>query len=145
MHLAQVNVAKLLKPIDHPDIAEFVDNVDRINALAEGHPGFVWRMSGDYENEEATRIFGDPMLLINYSIWETPEDLKNFVYRSGHMEVFRKKSNWFEQPKKSPLAMWWVKPGEIPSIEEAKRRLELLHDQGESEEVFTFKRIIKKH
>ena len=50
MHLAEVNIGKFRYPTTDPRMAEFMDNLDRINALAERSPGFVWRLVGDNNN-----------------------------------------------------------------------------------------------
>ncbi|MFY0650949.1 MAG: DUF3291 domain-containing protein [Cyclobacteriaceae bacterium] len=143
-HLAQLNIAKLLKPIDHPQIAEFVDNIERINAIAEQSDGFVWRMKDECENALAIKAFDDPMLIINMSVWETAEDLKNYVYNSDHLEIMKKRRNWFEKPSRPPMVLWWINAGEIPSIQDGKKRLELLRTTGESDEALTFKSIINQ-
>ena len=143
-HLAQLNIAKLLKPIDHPQIAEFVDNLDRINALAESSKGFVWRLKDDDNNATSIQAFDDPMYIVNMSVWESVESLKDFVYRSGHMEIMRKRSNWFERPKDHTMVLWWVPEGHMPSLEEAKSKLEFLNKHGESPNAFTFRIIFSQ-
>lgn len=40
-HLAQINIAKLLEPIDSPLLEDFVEDLDRINEIAEKSKGFV--------------------------------------------------------------------------------------------------------
>ncbi len=42
-HLAQINVGRITAPLDAPELKAFVDNLNRINALAERSAGFVWR------------------------------------------------------------------------------------------------------
>jgi len=41
-HLAQVNIADPRAPLDSPELAELVANLDPVNALADASPGFVW-------------------------------------------------------------------------------------------------------
>jgi len=53
-HLAQINVGKLKAPIDAPETADFKNNLDRVNTLAEASPGFVWRLTG--EGNDATDL-----------------------------------------------------------------------------------------
>src|SRR6516225_402469 len=97
-HLAQINLARLLHPLDDPRIREFVDGLEPINALADAAPGFVWRLKSEGGN--ATDLqhpwSSDPFLLVNMSVWETPDDLKNYVYRSGHLDYYVKRADWFE-------------------------------------------------
>ncbi len=47
--LAQLNIATLRAPLDSPELKDFVDNLDRINALAEQSDGFVWRWDESYD------------------------------------------------------------------------------------------------
>lgn len=141
-HLAQLNVAKLLKPIDHPQIAEFVENLDRINELAEKSNGFVWRLQDEYGNATAIKAFDDPLIIVNMSVWESIEDLKNYVYKSGHTEIMRKRKNWFEKLTSHNLVMWWIDKGHIPTLTEGIERLEHLNKNGGSEYAFGFKNLV---
>ena len=97
-HLAEINIGRLRAPVDDPMIADFVANLDRINALAEGSPGFVWRLTGEGNN--ATDIQpdpSDPLMAINMSVWESAAALGAFVYRSDHQGVMRRRKEWFEK------------------------------------------------
>src|SRR5271156_5264675 len=96
--LAQLNIGRLLHPLDHPQIREFVDGLERINM----------------------------------SVWKSPEDLKQFVYRSGHLEYYVKRSEWFEKPGEAHYVLWWVREAHIPTLEEARQRLEHYRAHGAS-------------
>ena len=140
-HLAQLNIGKLLHPIDHPAIAEFADNLDRINALAEKSQGFVWRLKDESGNATDINAFGDPLIIVNMSVWETLKDLKEFVFKSGHMEILKKRNQWFREASSAYMVLWWIKKGHIPTIEEARLRLKDLDEIGESQAAFTFKKV----
>ena len=43
MHLAQVNVSRLLAPMSSPQLAGFVAAADLIEAAGAAAPGFCWR------------------------------------------------------------------------------------------------------
>lgn len=139
-HLAQLNIGRLLHPLDHPKIKEFVEGLDHINSLAEKSPGFVWRLQTDSGN--ATDVHHpwsqDPFLLVNMSVWKSPEDLKEFVYRSGHLEYYLKRSDWFAKPTEAHYVLWWVQEGHIPSLEEARERLEHYREHGATPHAFWF-------
>jgi len=139
-HLAQLNVARLLHPLDHPQIQEFIDGLAHINALAERWPGFVWRLQTDSGN--ATDVHhpwsADPFFLVNMSVWKKPDDLKDFVYRSGHLEYYLKRANWFEKPAQAHYVLWWVPEGHIPSLEEAQERLDHYRAHGATPHAFWF-------
>ena len=141
-HLAQINIARLLKPIDHPQIADFVNNLDEINLLAEKSDGFVWRLKDD-ESNNATSLnpFNDPMLIVNMSVWEDVESLKKYVYQSDHVKVFTRRKEWFEKPTKAHMALWWVEKGKVPTATEGKERLEYLQNNGSSPVTFSFSKI----
>ena len=136
--IAQINIARLLAPLDDPLIAGFVARLDEINALAESMPGFVWRLQTDEGDATTLRPYQDDLIIVNMSIWETPEQLRDFVYRSMHVEVMKQRKSWFERFDGMYYALWWVPAGHIPSVEEAKERLELLRTQGESARAFSF-------
>jgi hypothetical protein len=138
-HLAQANLARMRAPLDNPLMAGFVAQLDRINALADGSRGFVWRLQTDDGNATSIRAFDDERILFNMSVWESIEALHDYVYRSEHVAVFRDRRQWFEPHPAPTLVLWWTEPGTIPSIDEAKRRLVLLGLNGPTPEAFTFK------
>ena len=140
-HLAQVNIGRLLAPIDDPLLEGFVARLDEINALAERSPGFVWRLKTDAGNATALRPYDDQLILINMSVWETPEALRDYVYRSAHADVMRQRRAWFERFEGMYYALWWVPAGHTPSIEEAKQRLDELRAHGDSSRAFSFAKI----
>lgn len=137
--LAQLNIALLQAPIDSPQLEAFVENLDRINALAEGSPGFVWRLQGDDGNATSVGPFGEDHV-VNLSVWKDIRSLHDFVYKSGHVEVMRHRREWFEPVRNAYMVLWWVPEGHRPTVEEAKAKLETLQREGPSEKAFTFKR-----
>ena len=137
-HLAEVNVGRLKASIDHPMIKDFANNLDRINALAEGSPGFVWRLKGDGNNATDLAINGDPLFIPNLSVWEDIPSLGAYVYRSGHVEIMRRRREWFEQMDLY-MALWWVPAGHVPTVEEALEKLALIEAHGPTPAAFTFK------
>ncbi len=141
--LAQINIAKLLKPIDDPQIADFVNQLDEINAVAEKSNGFIWRLKDDVTND-ATNInpFNDPNMIVNMSVWKDVASLKDYVYNSDHVKVFVRRKEWFEKPTKAHMALWWIEKGKFPSVEEGKRRIEYLQQHGNSKYAFTFQKIV---
>ena len=139
MHLAQVNIARMKAPIDSEVMAGFVARLDEINALADGSSGFVWRLQGDEGNAMYLRPYDDDRIIFNFSVWETFDDLKQFVYRTVHAELLRDRKSWFEQFDGAFFALWWVPAGHIPTIDEAKQRLAYLDAHGPTEVAFTFK------
>ncbi|HEY1510229.1 MAG TPA: DUF3291 domain-containing protein [Solirubrobacteraceae bacterium] len=139
MNLAQVNIARSLAPLDTPLMAEFVAALDRVNAIADRSPGFVWRLQTEEGDATAIRAFEDELVIINMSVWASADQLAEFVYRSGHVEVMRRRREWFERLRLY-LALWWIPEGHIPTVQEAQERLAHLEAHGPSPYAFTFKR-----
>jgi len=137
--LAQINIAKLIAPLDDPQIAEFVAGLAPINELADRSEGFVWRLKSEAGN--TTTHSDDPLVIVNMSVWTSPEALRNFVYRSRHVEFYRKRSNWFEPPKASPYCLWWVPTGHRPTVAEGLQRLEHYQTHGPSQYAFWFQHL----
>ena len=143
MHLAQINIAKMLEPIDSTLLADFVAQLDEINALGEASEGFVWRFKDETGNATNVQPFANPMIIVNMTVWESVESLKNFTYKSDHVRVFRERRKWFDPNFDLPnLAMWWIEEGHIPTLEEAQSKIYQLHEFGASEEVFTFREVM---
>ncbi len=142
--LAQINIAKLIAPITDPLIADFVAQLDTINALAEQSKGFIWRLKDDSNNATSINPFHDPLIIVNISVWESVEDLKNFAYKSSHVSVFADRARWFEKMQEAHLALWWIEEGNFPSAKEGKSRLLHLREHGDSAIAFSFKKIIEK-
>jgi hypothetical protein len=137
--LAHLNVATLRHPVDAPEVAEFVDNLDPINKLAEESPGFVWRLRGDILDTDDFRPFDDVNTVVTLSVWESPDALFDYVYRSGHMDFLRRRLEWFERDKAHGAVLWWIPTGHRPTLREAVERLELLRGQGPTRRAFTFR------
>ena len=139
--IAQVNIARMLAPLDDPVMAGFVARLAEINALADRSPGFVWRLQTEEGDATYLRPYDDDRILFNLSVWESVEQLKDYVYRSAHGEVMRQRRQWFEKFEGMYMALWWVKVGHIPTVAEAKQRLVHLQHHGDTPFAFTFKRL----
>jgi hypothetical protein len=138
--LAQVNVARLREPLDSPVMREFVDGLEPVNELADASPGFVWRLQTEEGDATSLRVFEDEMMLVNLSVWESVEALEAFVFHSDHTSYLRRRSAWFHRLSDAVTALWWVPAGTRPTVDEARRRLELLRERGgSSPDAFTFR------
>src|ERR1700688_2188859 len=105
--LAQINIGRLVAPVDDPKIADFVAQLDTINALAEAAPGFVWRLQSTSGNATDIAYNDDPFMIVNMSVWESIEQLRNYVYASGHIKVFRDRASWFQKMSQPNYCLWW--------------------------------------
>ena len=137
--LAQLNIGIPAAALDSPRMADFMNNLDRINALAEASPGFVWRLQTDEGNATALRPLGDETM-VNLSVWKDVANLNAYVYRSAHVEIMRRRKEFFKPIDKAILVLWWVPSGHRPTTEEAFARLELLRTKGPTPEAFTFRK-----
>jgi len=132
--LAQLNIGKILGTLDSDMMAGFVAQLDEINALADRSPGFIWRL----KDATGVQAYEDPLILVNMSVWESVETLRQFVYKSGHVAPLRDRSRWFEKPAQAHMAMWWIPAGHIPTLQEARERLEYRRNWGDSPIAFSF-------
>lgn len=138
VELAQTNIATLWAPVDDPRIADFVDALDDINALAEASPGFVWRLVGDGNNATDIGVDDNPLTIPNLSVWSDPQALRDYVFASRHREFLRRRTEWF-QPGHSRTAMWWVPQGDRPTVADAVMRCDFADRYGPSPFSFGFR------
>jgi hypothetical protein len=142
-HLAQVNIARLLAPLDDPLLADFVAQLDEINALADASPGFVWRFQGEAGNATYLRPYDDDRIIFNMSVWSSLAALKDYVFRTGHAAVMRRRKEWFAKFEGAYTTLWWVPAGHIPTVAEAKERLAHLQRCGVSPWAFTMAQVFE--
>jgi len=137
-HLAQINIGRLVAPVDDPRIAGFVAQLESVNALAEHAEGFVWRLQSASGNATDISYNHDPLVIVNMSVWESIEALRDYVYRSMHVEVLRDRAKWFEKPAKPHYCLWWVPAGHVPTVAEGRERMEHYQQCGATEFSFWF-------
>ena len=138
-HVAQVNIARLVAPIDAPEIAEFVAGLDPINTIAEASPGFVWRLKDDTGDATHIEVDPDPLIIMNLTVWDSIDALDAFVRDTEHVSFLRRRREWFERSAEAYFAMWWIPAGTTPTPNEAMERLAHLRANGPSAYAFTFR------
>lgn len=141
MHIAEINVAKLLHPLDHPRVADFVNNLDAVNALAEASEGFVWRLKDESGNATQIAAYDDPLIIVNMSVWTSTEALYEFAYRTMHRRFVQRRKEWFGLFGGAYLALWWVEEGHRPDVAEGRRRLAHLERFGPTAYAFNFRKL----
>jgi hypothetical protein len=139
-HLAQINISRLIAPLDDPRIADFVARLEPINALADRAAGFVWRLQSDSGNATDIAWSDDPFVIVNMSVWESVEALHDYAYGSKHIELLRDKARWFEKLGQAGSCMWWVPIGHHPTLAEGRERLAHYHQHGATPYAFWFSR-----
>ena len=137
-HLAQINIARMVAPLDDPAMADFVAQLADVNALADRSPGFVWRLQSEEGDSTSIRVFDDPLVLVNMSVWENVEALQQFVYESSHRLVMRDRKKWFRKMDGPYYALWWIPRGHTPTVDEGKERLAHLATHGATSHAFWF-------
>ena len=136
-HLAQFNIAKLVAPLDDPRIADFVNNLHRINKLGDESPGFVWRHQDEYGVSTSERPYDDDRIIINMTVWEDVESMRNYVYKSEHVDFLKRRREWFEKLGDVYQVLWWIPEGHIPTLSEGMKRLEWLRSEGPTDRAFS--------
>ena len=115
MHLAQINVGRLLHPLDDPRTAGFVDNLDKVNAVAEASDGFLWRLKDETGNATQIAAYDDPLMIVNMSVWTSIEALYEFAYQTVHRRFVQRRKEWFGLYGRPYLALWWIDEGRLPA------------------------------
>jgi len=137
--LAQVNIGRVRGQMTDPIMADFVAQLPAINALADDSPGFVWRLQTEDGDATAFRPYDDPTILINMSVWTDLASLRDYVYRSAHAPVLRRRREWFERFEGVYVVLWWVAAGQRPTLPEAVERLAHLEAHGPTPYAFSFR------
>ena len=138
-HLAQMNVATALFPLEDPRIADFVARLDEVNQLADTSPGFIWRLKSESGNATDIKASDDPNFIVNMSVWANAEALFDFVYKTAHRLVMAQRREWFARPAGAYMVLWWVPAGHRPTVAEGLARLARLDREGPTAQAFTFK------
>jgi hypothetical protein len=136
MHLAQLNIGKFKYPTTDPRMAGFMDNLDRVNAIADRAEGFIWRLKSDGSNNATDLRFGDEDYAVNMSVWADVKSLENYVFKTVHVQIYKSRAEWFEKLDKPHMVFWWVDEGYIPSLSEAIDKLEFYQSNGATENAF---------
>ncbi|MBT2677077.1 DUF3291 domain-containing protein [Streptomyces sp. ISL-14] len=137
--LAQVNITRLKAPLDSPQLKDFVDNLEPVNADADAADGFVWRLKGDSGDATDVSVFGDEWLIINLTMWRDTNALTAYMYQGRHREMLARRREWFEKVQEAMTALWWVPAGHRPTVAEAESRLLHLRTHGPTPYAFNLR------
>jgi len=136
MNLAELNIGYFRYPAEDARMAGFMDNLERVNAIAERSDGFIWRLKDDSGNATAIRPFPDENMALNLSVWRDAESLEHYVWNTVHKQFYAKRAEWFQLMSAHHFVMWWVEEGHLPTPQEAKERLDHLRENGDSDFAF---------
>jgi hypothetical protein len=140
--LAQVNIGRMRAPLDSPVMKDFMDGLAEVNAAADAAEGFVWRLvDGEGDGATGFRFYGDEWLIVNMSVWASPETFREYVYGSVHRPYLQRRREWFEHLAEAVTALWWVPAGERPTVEDAEKRLTMLREKGPTADAFTMRQV----
>ena len=143
-YIAQINIAHMRAPLTDPIMEDFVAQLAPINALADQSPGFIWRLQSEDGDATSIKVYDDDMIIINLTVWESLDALREYVYKSAHQRVLRDRKRWFEKFDGPYYALWWIPAGQFPSTEEGKERLDNLREHGETVHAFSFQHVFPK-
>jgi hypothetical protein len=137
--LAQVNIARLKFPLDSPELKDFVEALDPVNAVADAADGFIWRLQSETGDATDVPVFGDEWLIVNMSVWRDTNALTAFMYQGQHRELLGRRHEWFERVREVMTTLWWVETGHRPTVAEAEERLLHVREHGPTERAFTLR------
>ena len=139
-YLAELNIGRVRYELDDPRMADFTNNLELVNGIAERSPGFVWRFIDDSGNATDTRPYEDPRIIVNLSVWESVEVLERFVWQTVHKRFYGRRADWFDHFEGPSFVLWWVPIGHQPSVAEAVARLAHLAQHGPTDHAFDWQR-----
>ena len=137
--LAHINIGMLKAPIDDPMITDFAKNLDKINAIAEAAPGFIWRLKDENNNATSFNPYNNELIVVNISVWVNLKALKDYAYHTDHMAFFKRRHEWFKPMDQAHMCLWWTELEAMPDAEEGKRRLDYYWDNGPTQFAFDFR------
>ncbi|MFI6037069.1 DUF3291 domain-containing protein [Streptomyces sp. NPDC051315] len=137
--LAQVNISRLRFPLDSPELKDFVDALDPVNADAEAADGYRWRLQSEGGDATDIRVFDDDWLILNMTVWRDTDALTAYMYQGRHREMLARRREWFERVREAMTALWWVPAGHRPTVAEAEARLLHLRAHGPTPYAFTLR------
>lgn len=137
-NLAELNIAKMMYEPDGPEMQDFNDALDSVNALADRSEGFVWRLVSDPDSQQADLVFNDDTWLVNLSVWKGLDQLMSFIRSDLHLSVMRRRQQWFAPQDEATMVLWWIPEGHVPTVQEAQERLLALRANGPSQHAFGF-------
>jgi hypothetical protein len=141
MHLAQFNISRNRYPLTDPRMQEFLDNVDRVHRLAEAIDGFVWRLHDETGHAMNIRVYDDPEILPNLTVWRDVDALERFVWQTLHKRMYKRRDEWFAPIEGAKFVMWWIPEGHRPPMTEGVERLDHLRKHGPSDYAFGWERL----
>ena len=140
-NLAQANIAKMRAAIDDPSMQGFAENIQRINHLAEVSPGFIWRYEYSPADAMSLRAYDKQKIIFNMSVWSSLDALKNYVYKSTHLEFVQAKNHWFHELDSAHMVLWWLPEGVVPRVDDALEKISLINEIGANRLAFNFGRV----
>ena len=140
-HLAQFNISRNRFPLDDPRMQEFLDNVERVHRLAEQIDGFVWRLHDETGHAMNIRVYDDPEILPNLTVWRDVDALERFVWQTLHKRMYKRRDEWFAPIEGAKLVLWWIPEGHRPPMTEGVERLDYLRKHGPSNHAFGWDRL----
>ena len=135
--IGQMNFATAIAPLDSPIMAKFMENLYKINGIAEASDGFIWRLMDESGNATAIDVMTDPKSVLNVSVWRSVPDLYRFAYRSEHLHFIKNRAKWFVPTSHRAMALWVMDDdAPMPTVAVAFARLRHLEAHGPTDYAF---------
>lgn len=140
MPLAEFNFGTLKYAWDDPRLADFQNNLDRVNAIATRSPGFIWMLDEEgmdaVQNDPNGPLKDRPNTASTLSVWEDAYSLWTFVEKTLHARFLARGAEWFKADDRSHLVIWPVAHGHLPTVEDAMEKWHQLQAKGDSDSAF---------
>jgi len=98
----------------------------------------AWRLESEEENPQDDLVFNDPSWLVNLSVWENLDALTAFIRSELHLSIMKRRREWFRSQDEATMVLWWVHDGCLPTVAQAREKLEALRENGPSAAAFGF-------
>ncbi len=134
--LAQVNVSRLRTGADSPEGLALLRAAASLGQLAEESAGYIWCDRAGPGLATAATGF-DPRVIVNVSVWDSYRRLHEFTYRGAHGRLTAARRDWFERRDRFSTALWWVRSGVRPSLEDGVAHLAVLNRHGPTPRAFS--------
>ena len=147
MAIAEFNFGTLKYPWDDPRIADFQNNLDRVNSIAQRSEGFIWMLpEADMEaaqNDPKGPLADRPNTASTLSVWKDEASLYDFVHATLHARFLARASEWYVPNDRAHLVIWRCEEGHRPTIDEGLAHWKSLQVNGPTEHVFDGKTLVQ--
>ena len=114
----------------------FFDAVPHIQRLAESSPGVIWRELNEHYPIVGQQLGSD--FIVNLSAWVSLDALYAFIFSKSHRRIMTARDHWFTHFGRVLSVVWFANDTPYPTWDEAIDRLEILWQQGPTQDAFDY-------